>query len=144
MPDVAEQRALVQQLRSRARTRLTQRIAHDVAQLEQLRTRPVLRSPEGMLVARSHELFALTARGRDVVVRQVHEGERRVAQLQASLAALSPGATLARGYAIAHLEGGVVVRDAAQAPAGAAVIVTVAEGSFAARSDGPVAEGDTP
>lgn len=144
VPDVAEQRALVQQLRSRARTRLTQRIAHDVAQLEQLRTRPVLRSPEGMLVARSHELFALTARGRDVVVRQVHEGERRVAQLQASLAALSPGATLARGYAIAHLEGGVVVRDAAQAPAGAAVIVTVAEGSFAARSDGPVAEGDTP
>ncbi len=142
VPDVAEQRALVQQLRARARTRLTQRIAHDVAQLEQLRTRPVLRAPEGMLVARSHELFALTSRGRDVVTRQVHEGERRVAQLQASLAALSPGATLARGYAIAHLEGGVIVREATQAPAGAAVVVTVAEGSFAARSDGPVAEAD--
>ena len=142
VPDVAEQRALVQQLRARARTRLTQRIAHDVAQLEQLRTRPVLRAPEGMLVARSHELFALTSRGRDVVTRQVYEGERRVAQLQASLAALSPGATLARGYAIAHLEGGVIVREATQAPAGAAVVVTVAEGSFAARSDGPVAEAD--
>lgn len=142
VPDVAEQRALVQQLRSRARSRLTQRIAHDVAQLEQLRTRPVLRAPEGMLVARSHEVFALTARGRDVVTRQVHEGERRIAQLQASLAALSPGATLSRGYAIAHLEGGVIVRDAAQAPAGAAVVVTVAEGSFAARSDGPVGESD--
>ncbi|WP_454118582.1 exodeoxyribonuclease VII large subunit [Microbacterium lacticum] len=142
VPDVAEQRALVQQLRSRARSRLTQRIAHDVAQLEQLRTRPVLRAPEGMLVAREHEVFALTARGRDVVTRQVHEGERRIAQLQASLAALSPGATLSRGYAIAHLEGGVIVRDAAQAPAGAAVVVTVAEGSFAARSDGPVAESD--
>lgn len=142
VPDVAEQRALVQQLRSRARSRLTQRIAHDVAQLEQLRTRPVLRAPEGMLVARSHEVFALTARGRDVVTRQVHEGERRIAQLQASLAALSPGATLSRGYAIAHLEGGVIVRDATQAPAGAAVVVTVAEGSFAARSDGPVGESD--
>lgn len=142
VPDVAEQRALVQQLRSRARSRLTQRIAHDVAQLEQLRTRPALRAPEGMLVARSHEVFALTARGRDVVTRQVHEGERRIAQLQASLAALSPGATLSRGYAIAHLEGGVIVRDAAQAPAGAAVVVTVAEGSFAARSDGPVGESD--
>lgn len=142
VPDVAEQRALVQQLRARARTRLTQRIAHDVAQLEQLRTRPVLRAPEGMLVARSHELFALTSRGRDVVTRQVYEGERRVAQLQASLAALSPGATLARGYAIAHLEGGVIVREATQAPAGAAVVVTVAEGSFAARSNGPVAEAD--
>ena len=140
VPDVAEQRAIVQQLRSRARSRLTQRVTHDIAQLDQLRSRPVLRAPEGMLVARSHELFALTSRGRDVVTRSVHEGERRVAQLQASLRALSPGATLARGYAIAHTEGGVIVRDATQAPAGTAVVVTVAEGSFAARSEGPVAE----
>ncbi|GAA1650005.1 exodeoxyribonuclease VII large subunit [Microbacterium flavum] len=140
VPDVAEQRAIVQQLRSRARTRLTQRISHDISQLDQLRSRPVLRAPEGMLVARSHELFALTARGCDVVTRRVHEGERRLAQLQASLRALSPGATLSRGYAIAHTTGGVIVRDAAQAPAGAAVVVTVAEGSFAARSEGPVAE----
>lgn len=140
VPDVAEQRAIVQQLRSRARSRLTQRVTHDIAQLDQLRSRPVLRAPEGMLVARSHELFALTSRGRDVVTRSVHEGERRVAQLQASLRALSPGATLARGYAIAHTEGGVIVRDATQAPAGTDVIVTVAEGSFAARSEGPVAE----
>ena len=140
VPDVAEQRAIVQQLRSRARSRLTQRVTHDIAQLDQLRSRPVLRAPEGMLVARSHELFALTSRGRDVVTRSVHEGERRVAQLQASLRALSPGATLARGYAIAHTEGGVIVRDATQAPAGTDVIVTVAEGSFAARSECPVAE----
>ena len=140
VPDVAEQRAIVQQLRSRARSRLTQRVTHDIAQLDQLRSRPVLRAPEGMLVARSHELFALTSRGRDVVTRSVHEGERRVAQLQASLRALSPGATLARGYAIAHTEGGVIVRDATQTPAGTDVIVTVAEGSFAARSEGPVAE----
>ena len=140
VPDVAEQRAIVQQLRSRARSRLTQRVTHDIAQLDQLRSRPVLRAPEGMLVARSHELFALTSRGRDVVTRSVHEGERRVAQLQASLRALSPGATLARGYAIAHTAGGVIVRDATQAPAGTDVIVTVAEGSFAARSEGPVAE----
>ena len=140
VPDVAEQRAIVQQLRSRARMRLTQRVTHDIAQLDQLRSRPVLRAPEGMLVARSHELFALTSRGRDVVTRSVHEGERRVAQLQASLRALSPGAPLARGYAIAHTEGGVIVRDATQAPAGTDVIVTVAEGSFAARSEGPVAE----
>lgn len=144
VPDVAEQRALVQQLRARARTRLTQRIAHDIAQLEQLRTRPVVRAPESMLTSRAHELFALTARGRDVVTRQVHEGERRATQLRASLRALSPGATLARGYAIAHTEGGVIIRDAAQAPAGAEVVVTVAEGSFAARSEGAVAEDAPP
>jgi len=142
VPDVAEQRALVQQLRSRARMRLTQRISHDVAQLEQLRTRPVLRAPEGMLTARAQELWTLTSRGRDLVTRRIDTAERTTAQLRASLRALSPGATLARGYAIAHLDGGVIVRDAAQAPAGSAVVVTVADGSFAARSEGPVAETD--
>jgi hypothetical protein len=53
--------------------------------------------------------------------------ERTTAQLRASLRALSPGATLERGYAIAHLEAGVIVRDARQVPAGTAVTVTVAE-----------------
>ncbi|KXC06409.1 exodeoxyribonuclease VII large subunit [Microbacterium hominis] len=140
VPDVSEQRALVQQLRTLARTRLTQRISHDIAQLEQLRSRPVLRSPESLLTPRSHELWTLVSRGRDVVTRRLDAADRTTAQLRASLRALSPGATLSRGYAIAHLDGGVIVRDAAQAPAGASVTVTVAEGSFAARSEGPVAE----
>jgi len=140
VPDVSEQRALIQQLRSRARTRLTQRIAHDIAQLEQLRSRPALRAPESLLTPRSHELWTLVSRGRDVVNRRLDAAERSTAQLRASLRALSPAATLARGYAIAHLDGGVIVRDARQAPAGTAVMVTVADGSFGARSEGPVAE----
>ena len=93
-----------------------------------------------MLTTRAQELWTLTSRGRDLVTRRVDTAERRTAQLRASLRALSPGATLARGYAIAHLDGGVIVRDAAQATAGSAVVVTVADGSFAARSEGPVAE----
>lgn len=140
VPDVAEQRAIVQQLRSRARTRLTQRVSHDIAQLEQLRTRPVLRSPESLLTTRTHELWTLRSRGRDLVGRRMDAADRQATQLRASLRALSPGATLDRGYAIAHVGDGVIVRDAAQAPAGARVVVTVAEGSFAARSEGEIAE----
>ncbi|MFT4215529.1 MAG: exodeoxyribonuclease VII large subunit [Microbacterium sp.] len=140
VPDVSEQRSLVEQLRSRARTRLTQRIAHDVAQLEQLRTRPVLRDPESLLTSRAHELWTLTARGREAASRPLDAADREAAQLRASLRALSPASTLARGYAIAHIRDGVIVRSAAQAPAGAQVVVTVAEGSFAALSEGAVAE----
>ncbi len=140
VPDVAEQRAIVQQLRSRARTRLTQRVSHDIAQLEQLRTRPVLRSPESLLTSRTHELWTLRSRGRDIVGRQMDAADRQAIHLRASLRALSPGATLDRGYAIAHVGDGVIVRDAAQAPAGTAVVVTVAQGSFAARSEGEVPE----
>lgn len=144
VPDVAEQRALVEQLRSRARTRLTQRVSHDLAQLEQLRSRPVLRNPESLMTTRAHELHILTARGRDVVTRRMDAAGHEVSRLRATLRALSPGATLDRGYAIAHLDEGVIIRDAAQAPAGAHVTVTVGRGAFAARSEGVVDDGAAP
>ncbi|MFF2632409.1 exodeoxyribonuclease VII large subunit [Microbacterium sp. NPDC058021] len=140
VPDVAEQRALVRQLRSRAGSRLTQRVGHDIAQLQQLRSRPVLRDPETMLTSRAQEVWFHASRGRDIVDRRVDAAMRTTAELRASLRALSPAATLSRGYAIAHLTDGVIVRDAAQAPAGAGVTVTVGRGSFAAESQGEIAE----
>ena len=141
VPDVAEQRAGVGQLRARLSMRLAHRLQHDLAQLEQLRSRPVLRSPETMLDSRAQHLWMLTARGRDIVERRLEAQTRRTAELRAGLRALSPASTLARGYAIAHRADGVIVRDAADAPAGAHVVVTVGRGSFAARSDGEIPEG---
>jgi len=140
VPDVSEQRALVQQLRSRARTRLTQRLAHDIAQLEQLRSRPVLRDPESLLTGRATEVWTLASRGRELLRRRLDAATTATAELRAALRALSPGATLARGYAIAHVGEGVIVRDAGQAPAGTEVVITVASGSFGARSEGPLAQ----
>ncbi len=140
VPDVGEQRALIAQLRSRATTRLTQRLSHDIAQLEQLRSRPVLRSPDPIIDSRSQEVWLLLSRGRDTVTRQLETAGRKTTELRASLRALSPAATLARGYAIAHLEGGVILRDAADAPAGSALTITVDRGSLAARSEGETPE----
>ncbi|WP_248151216.1 exodeoxyribonuclease VII large subunit [Microbacterium aoyamense] len=140
VPDVAEQRSLVGQLRARLTSRLTHRVNHDIAQLEQLRSRPVLRAPETLLTTRSHEVYVLAGRGRERIDRALDVAHRQTAELRATLRALSPASTLARGYAIAHLADGVIVRDAAQAPSGTPVVVTVGEGSFAARSDGPIDE----
>ncbi|MEQ6898814.1 exodeoxyribonuclease VII large subunit [Microbacterium sp. KR10-403] len=140
VPDVGEQRALVAQLRARLTSRLTARVGHDIAQLEQLRSRPVLRDPESLLTGRTHDLMLLAARGRDIVDRRMDAQSRRVAELRATLRALSPASTLARGYAIAHLADGTIVRDAAQAPAGARMTVTLDRGSIAAVSEGEVPE----
>lgn len=140
VPDVSEQRAIVHQLRSRARTRLTQRVSHDIAQLEQLRSRPVLRDPETLLTGRAQEVWTLLSRGRELSRRRMDAAATATAELRAALRALSPGATLARGYAIAHVADGVIVRDAAQAPAGTELVVTVASGSFGARSKGALAQ----
>ncbi|WP_426184248.1 exodeoxyribonuclease VII large subunit [Microbacterium sp. TWP3-1-2b2] len=140
VPDVGEQRALIGQLRSRATTRLTQRISHDIQQLEQVRSRPVLRSPDPIIDARAQEIWLQVSRGRDTITRRLDMAARKTTELRASLRALSPAATLARGYAIAHLDGGVILRDAADAPAGAALTITVDRGSLAARSEGEIAE----
>ena len=144
VPDVAEQRALVAQLRSRLTTRLTHRVTNDISQLEQLRSRPALRTPEALVQTRAHEIALLVDRGRARADRAVDVHARRTDELRASLRALSPASTLARGYAIAHLGDGVIVRDARQAPTGTAVVVTVAQGTFAARSEGEVDERTAP
>ncbi|MEV7766434.1 exodeoxyribonuclease VII large subunit [Microbacterium sp. NPDC086615] len=140
VPDVAEQRALVAQLRARLTGRLTQRVLHDIAQLEQIRSRPSLRTPHAMLTSRAQELWMLSNRGRDIVDRRLEGEQRRTRELSASLRALSPLATLARGYAIAQVEGGAIVRDASQAPAGTGLTITVARGSLTARSEGEIDE----
>ncbi|WP_460775061.1 exodeoxyribonuclease VII large subunit [Microbacterium sp. GXF7504] len=142
VPDVAEQRALIAQLRARLTTRLSMRISHDIAQLEQLRSRPVLHRPEELVERRAHEIELLVGRGRDTLDRALAEGSLRTRELRASLRALSPAATLARGYAIAHLSDGVILREASQAPAGTELTVTLDRGSIAARSHGEVAEAD--
>ncbi|WP_300265585.1 exodeoxyribonuclease VII large subunit [Microbacterium sp.] len=139
VPDVGEQRALIGQLRARATSRLTQRITHDIAQLEQLRSRPVLRSPDPIIDDRAQELWLLVSRGREHVMRQLDVASRNTGELRASLRALSPAATLARGYAIAHRDG-IILRDAADAPTGTAITITVDRGSIAARSEGEIAE----
>ena len=61
-----------------------------------------------------------------------------LAAARASLAALGPGATLARGYAIVRAgREGAILRDPGEAPAGTPLRVTLAGGTLAATSDGP-------
>jgi exodeoxyribonuclease VII large subunit len=53
-----------------------------------------------------------------------------------ALRALSPAATLERGYAVARLADGTVVRDPGQAAVGDALNVTVARGTLSTRVEG--------
>lgn len=139
VPDVAEQRAIVSDLRARATLRLTTRVNHDLESLNQLRSRPVLREPERMLTERSQEIWLALARGRDEIDRQLNQATQSTAQLTATLRALSPLATLKRGYAIVRdAASGTLVNDTALAPAGTALRITLSNGDISA-----IAEGDS-
>jgi exodeoxyribonuclease VII large subunit len=86
-------------------------------------------------------LAGIAGRGGRVVEVRLATGAAALAAVRASLAALGPQATLARGYAIVRLStGGAILRDPADAPAGTGLVLALSGGGLTATSDGP-AEG---
>lgn len=90
------------------------RLAPDVAAARQRAADLVDRGHRALAVGSARERGTLTA-------------------LADALRALSPAATLERGYAVARLANGTVVRDPLQATAGTPLTVTVARGTLATR-----------
>ncbi|MDR2257153.1 MAG: exodeoxyribonuclease VII large subunit [Arthrobacter sp.] len=138
VPEVEAELALVAEGRarlSRAVELLLERGAREVAQL---RSRPVLAEPEGMITVRSEDVSRLVERSRLSLGHRLSRAGDEVSQLAARVRSLSPQSTLDRGYAVLQLGDGAVVRSAAEAPAGTALTARLAEGRLALLSDGEV------
>ncbi|MBC9936835.1 MULTISPECIES: exodeoxyribonuclease VII large subunit [unclassified Leucobacter] len=138
VPDVGEELARIDQARSRMSTRLGQLVSHEIDRISQLRGRPVLARPERFIDERAEELTRWIARGTELAERTVRDSGTVLAELRARLGALSPQATLERGYSIAQLPSGAVLRDPADAPAGTELRLAVAGGRLGATSDGRI------
>ena len=80
-------------------------------------------------------MSALADRGRRHLAALLDRAEDGVAHTRARLLALSPAATLRRGYAIVQLPDGTVVRVAAQVPPGARMTIRLAEDQLTAVAD---------
>ncbi|HSP75917.1 MAG TPA: exodeoxyribonuclease VII large subunit [Cryobacterium sp.] len=143
VPDVSDELNRVQQARARLSNRLTGILAHEVDRIGQLRSRPVLTTPEWIIDSRSEDLTRYVARGAELVDRVVERAGAVVVDLRSQLRALSPQGTLDRGYAIVQLEGGQVVRSPGQAPPQTELLITLAEGALAATA-GAAASDPTP
>jgi exodeoxyribonuclease VII large subunit len=143
VPDVAEELLRVQQARTRLGMRLTGLIGHEIDKIEQLRSRPVLADSRWIVDIRADELTRYVARGAELIDRSIETAQRSTRELAARLRTLSPQSTLDRGYAIAQVAGGGIVRRRADAPAGTALTLTVADGALDATSAGPSKARDT-
>ncbi|MFU0804545.1 MAG: exodeoxyribonuclease VII large subunit [Pseudoclavibacter caeni] len=130
VPDVSEELLRTAQARTRMLTALSTRLRGEHERLLQLRSRPVLRSPDWILEQRAEEVNRLRDRATELFSRTVERGQSRVAALRGGLDALSPLATLRRGYAVARLTDGRVLADATQAAPGDAVTVLLAAGDL--------------
>src|SRR5690606_19320364 len=107
-------RRLVDGLRSRARHLLAGRLEQQERWLESVRTRPVLADPGRLLAGRADDVAQLRTRARRTVVHRVEGAERDLEHARARVAALSPAATLDRGYAVVQRADGGLVRDPAE------------------------------
>jgi exodeoxyribonuclease VII large subunit len=135
VPDVAEELSRVQQARARLGMRVTRLIASEIDRLEQLRSRPVLATSAWLVDSRAEELSRYVGRGGELMERLVERSLAAVADLRGQLRALSPQRTLDRGYAIAQLRDGAVLRRQEDAPAGTPLLLTLAKGALSTTVD---------
>jgi len=143
VPDVTDELTRVQQARARLSTRLTGILSHEIDRLGQLRSRPVLSNRTWIVDSRAEELTRYVARGTELTHRIVERAGANVAELRSQLRALSPQGTLDRGYAIAQLPSGHVLRAAQEAPPGTELLLTLAAGTVTATATDRPAEPGT-
>ena len=133
VPDVIEQRARVEQTRLRVLRALTTRVHDERRALVALRSRPVMADPRAMITARRQGLAALTGRARQSVQARANRAGDQVAHLRAQVRALSPLATLERGYAVVQHADGRIVMNRVDVEVDELLRVRVARGDFGVR-----------
>lgn len=138
VPDVGEELLRVQQARARMTQRLTHLVGVEIDRVGQIRSRPVLANPQTLIDVRADELVRSVARSEELVRRAIERASTRLAELTGQLRALSPESTLRRGYSIAQLPSGAVLRDASDAPEGTELLLTLATGTLGTTSSGPL------
>ncbi len=114
VPDVNEELSMIQGLQSRALRRVTQFVENESARLASLLSRPVLAEPLSMISTRADVIDSLIKRAR----------------------AMSPQATLDRGYAVVQTEDGLVIKDASLLVKGTHLRIRLAQGVAVAVAEG--------
>jgi exodeoxyribonuclease VII large subunit len=132
VPDVAEEAQRVLQTRERMRRWMRNRVAAEQQHLDALRSRPSLADPRSGLTGRVDEVVALRARGRRVLGHVLDRAEDDLGHQLARVRALSPLATLRRGYAVLSDADGTPFSSVDEVSVGQAVTIRVADGRIGA------------
>ncbi|MGC5018500.1 exodeoxyribonuclease VII large subunit [Micromonospora sp. DT47] len=136
VPDLTEEVRLIGQARSRLERAVRNLVDRESHRLDLLRSRPVLARPQVMVDQRAAEVTALRDRTGRCLDHRLGAAADDLRHTLARLRALSPAATLDRGYAIVQRADGHVVRAATEVGKGDPLRVRLAEGELAATVDG--------
>jgi exodeoxyribonuclease VII large subunit len=138
VPDVREELARVRQVRERALRVVRGLLDREERGLAAALSRPAMAAPYRMVDERAAEVADRVDRARRSLRHALDRADADLVHTLARVVALSPAATLSRGYAVLQREeDGAVVRSAHDVRPGEALRARVAEGGFAVRVSGP-------
>ncbi|MCD9197007.1 exodeoxyribonuclease VII large subunit [Aeromicrobium wangtongii] len=130
VPDVREELAGVAMMRERASVAIRTRIEREVRGLADLRSRPVLAQPGVLVDAEQNVVRDWRDRARRSLGHRLDRAGDEIVHHLARVRALSPLATLERGYSVAQLGDGTVVTSVRQVPADGELTIRVADGTI--------------
>jgi exodeoxyribonuclease VII large subunit len=133
VPDLADEVRLIGQARQRLRRGIVTQLDREQQRLDAVRSRPVLSRPDVIVDTRSTDVRGLRQRADRVFTNRVERAETDVESTRARLRALSPAATMQRGYAIVQRAAdNHVLREPGDVDAGDRLRVRIAGGEIAA------------
>jgi len=128
VPDIAEEIEMISKLQDRARRTLLGRLDLEATRIKNLKDRPVMKDPHVIITSRSEIIVALKDRAHRSFAAHVKLAKEELVQIKARVRALSPQATLDRGYSVVQLANGDIARDASKLKNGDVLRLRLAKG----------------
>jgi exodeoxyribonuclease VII large subunit len=132
VPDINEEIDLIEKLRDRASRFVRNMIELESSKIANLAARPVLRDPAVMITSRLEIITGLRDRSIRSFQGRLAIAQEELQQVTARVRALSPQATLDRGYAVVQLSDGSIARDSAALKDGEKLRIRLAQGETSA------------
>ena len=111
VPDISEEIAMIGQMRDRARRTLINRIDLEATRITNFKNRPVMKDPHVLITTRADIITGLRDRSNRSFAGRLKLAKEELKQVKARVRALSPQATLDRGYSVVQLADGQIVTD---------------------------------
>jgi len=135
VPDVAEESQRIQHVRERIWRHVRAQVDRELHVLDQLRSRPALAAPVALLDERRTAVVELRDRARRHVTHRLDRASDDVDHQLARIRALSPLATMRRGYVVVRGADGHVVSSADAVAVGDVVDIRLADGAVHAKAE---------
>ena len=136
VPDIAEEIAMISAMRDRARRTLLNRINLEATQIANFKNRPVMKDPLVLITTRAEIIAGLRDRSNRSFAHQLKLAKEELKQIKARVRALSPQATLDRGYSVVQLADGQIVTDPKKLKQGDLLRLRLAKGETHATATG--------